>query len=67
MLKRFSPLELVGKSALEFDILDAKGKVLYPTGTKLNPNLIMKMNQQQLFAEPPEEKPRFLGVFCYTR
>ena len=60
MLKRFSPLELVGKTALDFDIMDAKGKVLYAAGTKLNPNIIMKMNQQQLFAEPPEEKIRFL-------
>ncbi len=59
-MKRISALELVGKTILDFDLFNAKGELVYPVGTQLNPSLVMQMNYMQLYVKPELKRSRFL-------
>ena len=59
-MKRIAALELVGKTVLDINLYNAKGEIIYPVGTKLNPSLVMQMNYMQLYIKEEVKKTRLV-------
>jgi len=62
-MQRISSLELVGKTALEFDLLDENGHVIYKEGEPLTPEIILKLNYVNIYRHPNRVKKQIITPF----
>lgn len=60
-------MELVGKSALEFDLYDGKGKLLYKKGETLSADTLLKLNYINIYRKTEGVAPKPKPVEVYSR